>query len=325
MHPSSCKWRRGLMGALLALGLARSATAQTIWLAPLAPYPPAGIKGQPDLLDLFRPDALWGGTASAIKILQLPTQYMAWVPDDELRPIIRDLNRRGIGLAIESLAQNDDTTPRCGQGVEGYGRPKEVSQIATKIARVGGALRDLAMDEPLYYGHYYVGRGACRSTIDNVAERVSQVLAAYQEVFPDVVIGDIEPAGAFRKPEWRQDYRSWVKSFHEKVGVPLAFLRLDIDWNSGDPLQAVEDGIALARENGLKLQIVYNGRDNDKSDIAWIENAKAHIRLVESRLGGPPDAVIFQSWVSYPSHVLPETSATTLTGLVAWYLHKPGP
>ena len=313
-----------LVSGVCSASLGAAASAENIWLAAQAPYPPAGDPGRPDFMDLFNARAPWPETSRVVKVVQLPTQFMAWVPDGQLRIIIDDLNRRGISLGIESLAQNGDNEPRCGQRVEGYGHPKEVAAIAAKIQRVGGTLAYLAMDEPLTFGHFFNGPTACHSSVADVAERVAEVLGEYRRVFPNVIIGDIEPGGAFRSPEWNADYRQWVIDFREKVGTPLSFLRLDIDWNDGDPRQAVDEGIALARDNGLKLQIIYNGRDTDKSDQAWIESAKANIKLVESRLGGAADTVVFQSWAPHPTYLLPETSPTTLTGLLAWYLRSSG-
>ena len=309
--------------ALAALALAvsdKAANAETIWLAANGPYPPAGIPGVPDFMELFNSNGPWRSTSQSIKVIQFSTQFMAWVPDEQIKVIIDDLNRRGIALAIESLAQSDAVAPQCGQGVEGYGHPKEVALIAAKIKRAGGTLGYLAMDEPLFFGHYYDGSGACHSTITNVAERVADVLAEYKKVFPNVVIGDIEPAGAFRRPEWAGDYHRWTAAFREKVGTPLAFLRVDIDWNNADPKQALQEGIELAGNNGLGFQVIYNGRDTDKSDAAWIASAKANIGLIESYLGHPPESVVFESWVAHPTYLLPETSPTTLTGLIAWYI-----
>lgn len=313
---------RLLLVVFASVGFAGAGSAQTVWMAPKAPYPPAAISGNPDLMELFRTNAPWARTARSIKVLQLPTQFMAWVPDTQLEIIVQDLKRRGIELAIESLAQNDATEPHCGQGVEGYGHPKEVAAIAAKIKRVGGKLSFLAMDEPLYFGHYYRGPGACHSSVNNVAERVAAVLTEYRKVFPDVLIGDIEPAGAFRIPEWSGDYKQWVAAFRDKVGTQLGFLRADIDWNDAEPKQALADAVALARDNDLKFQIIYNGRDTDNSDDAWIQSAKANIRLSESIIPEAPDTIVFQSWAPHPIYLLPETSSTTLTGLIAWYLRS---
>jgi hypothetical protein len=56
-----------------------------------------------------------------------------------------------------------DNTPRpgapanCGANVEGYDSPEETARIAAKIKRAGINLRYIAMDEPLWFGHYYNG------------------------------------------------------------------------------------------------------------------------------------------------------------------------
>jgi hypothetical protein len=44
-----------------------------------------------------------------------------------------------------------------GANVEGYDSPEETARIAAKIKRAGINLRYIAMDEPLWFGHYYNG------------------------------------------------------------------------------------------------------------------------------------------------------------------------
>ena len=46
-------------------------------------------------------------------------------------------------------------------------------------------------------------------------------------------------------------------------------------------------------------------------------------RGIRSLLDLPLDQVVFQTWVSYPDHVLPETDPTSMTGIVLNYLQTP--
>ena len=318
------RWRGALAAALLLLtpGAALAAPGPQIWFAPQAPYPPAHIQGAPDFMALFAPGAPWQMVARQVQVLKLPTQFLSWVPDAQLATIVGFLKQHGIALAIESLAQSSVGQPACGQGVEGYGAPDQAALIATKIRRVGGTLSYVAMDEPLFFGHFYTGRNACRSPVDNVAERVAAVLAEYRAVFPHVALGDIEPAGGALLPGWGPAYRRWVTAVRRRMGVGLAFLDVDVDWNAPAHLTALLDQRGIAVANRLTLGVIYNGRDNAGTDAAWLAQLAANGRAIEGALGGPPAQVIFQSWVAHPSHLLPETSGTSFTHGILRYLER---
>jgi len=309
-----------LVLATLLFGQGSVAFGQSIWFAPRAPYPPAKIQGAPDFLDLFRTNAPWDTVSPHIKVIKLPTQFLTWVPDEQLAAIVADLRRRGIALAVESLAQSRVGQPPCADGVEGYGDPNQATIVATKIRRVGGQLRYLAMDEPLYFGHFYDGRTACHSSVDNVAERVAGIISAYRAVFPDVVVGDIEPAGAVLIPGWDQIFADWQSDFKKHVQAAISFFDIDVDWNNPNHLAAISRAAALARQRGLRLGVIYNGKDNDRSDGAWIADAKQNIRATENVLHSSPDDVIFQSWIPYPARLLPESDPNSFTSLISWYL-----
>jgi hypothetical protein len=133
-----------------------------------------------------------------VEVVSVATQAMNQISDEDLAKVAQRLNQHHIGLSLGLLAQ--DNTPRpgapanCGNNVEGYDSPQETARIAAKL-KAGISLRYIAMDEPLWFGHYYNEKNACRSSIDNVAERVAANLAAYVKLFPDVVIGDTVPIG----------------------------------------------------------------------------------------------------------------------------------
>ncbi len=299
--------RRVLFGwAVLAASPIGAAQAQIIWFAPRAPFPPAHAPGAVDLMDLFQPGAPWKEAASYVKVFKLPTMFLAWVPDEQLATIVQDLNRRGIALAMESLAQSVLDQPQCGHNIEGYGDPRMAQKIAEKIKRVGGNLSFVAMDEPLFFGHFYNSPVACHSSVDNVADRVAAVVSRYRAVFPDVRIGDIEPAGAALSPDWDTAFNAWLGAFQKAVGTPMAFLQVDADWNNPNHVEGIRRSAALAARNRLLLGVIYNGKGNDPTDRQWIASAKANIDSVEAILGHRPDQAIFQTWVAHPARVLPK-------------------
>ena len=292
----------------------------SIWFAPRCPYPPANVAGAIDLMDLFRPDAPWKRAAVHISVLKLPTQFLSWVPDSQLVLIIRDLNRRGIALAVEALAQNVVGEPACGQGVEGYGDPGQPDKIAEKIKRLGGQLAYVAMDEPLFFGRFYEGPTACHSSVENIAHRVAAIVGRYRLIFPNIQIGDIEPAGAPMRPGWDGSFNEWLLAFHNAVGVPIAFLQVDVDWNNPNHIDGLKKSVNLAAQSNLSFGVIYNGRDDATSDAQWIDTAKINIVNTESVLKGRPAQAIFQSWVSFPARLLPETNPKSLTYLIDYYL-----
>jgi hypothetical protein len=83
-----------------------------------------------------------------------------------------------------------DAPAHCGEGVEGYYAPFATAALAAKLKRAGGELQYIAMDEPLFFGHYYNEKNACRSSIRNVVDRVAANLREYQKIFPDAVLHD---------------------------------------------------------------------------------------------------------------------------------------
>lgn len=284
------------------------------------PFPPANITGASDFMELFKNDAPWGQASRHVHVFKFSNQFLSWLDDDQLVAIVQDLARRQIALGMESLAQSVVDQPACGQNVEGYGNPQDAANIAAKIHRAGGDLRYIAMDEPLWNGHFYSGTNACHSSIANVAERVGSVLSEYRRTFPNVVIGDVEPFPSLSsQPNWEGDYKNWVRAFGQTVASSLAFLHIDVDWNSGDYAAAIKGAVAVAKASGLKVGIIYNGSDNAQSDRDWLDQANAHITFVEKTLSIHPDHIIFQSWMRYPARAMPEASETAFTRLINSY------
>jgi hypothetical protein len=200
-----------------------------IWFSMGAISSPAGHHSW-ELL-FYRPDAPWPAHMDHVTVVGILTQALLKIPDAELTKVAARLKEKHMALGIEMLAQADDDPPGCGSGVEGYYAPFMVAALAGKLKRTGAELSYIAMDEPLYFGHYYNGKNACHSSIDNVAERVAKNLHEYLKVFPNAIIGDGEPFPAITdQPNWKDDYKHWIDAFHAKVGKELAFTDVDINW-----------------------------------------------------------------------------------------------
>jgi len=316
-----------------ALQLSLQVVAQEIWFAP--PAAPVGTRlhRAVDFMDLFSPDAPWQQAASHVKVFMLYGSYLSGAPREEVEHIVADLNRRHIPIALEVGVMNvgpKATNPACGGLglVEGYGIPKLARTQSEKIKQAGGSIRFIAMDEPVWFGHYFKerpgGQPGCHSSIAQILELIKEPLAVYAEEFPGVVVGDTEPTDIAEQDHWRDDLSAWAIGFRDKTGHPLAFTHLDIPFN-----RPGEEGFAVdfyhqakkLKQQGLigAIGIIYDGTPTYSSDEGWVQDAKAHIHLLEDKHGLHPDHALIQSWQAYPQHVLPDSAPGSLTGLINYY------
>jgi hypothetical protein len=206
----------------------------------------------------LQPNGTWPAFMDHVTVVGILTQVLVNMPDADLAKVAARLKDKHVALGIEMLAQADDDPPGCGGGVEGYYAPYMVANIAAKLKRTGAEPRYIAMDEPLWFGHYYNGKNACHSSIANVAERVAKNLDEYLKVFPNVTIGDGEPFPAITdQPNWKDDYKRWIEAFHAKVGKELAFSNVDINWGVKNWPRSVEAFQSFAKDARMPMGIIY--------------------------------------------------------------------
>lgn len=245
-------------------------------------------------------------------------------PDEILSKAFAKLKQKHVKFAMESLAQSWLHQPVCGQGVESYYDPPGARKTAEKIKAAGGELVYIAMDEPLWYGHYYDGRNACHSSIQNVAERAAAIMLEYKKVFPNVVIGDIEPFPALAsQPNWKETYREWMAAFAAAMGQPLGFLHIDINWSKPDWPDKLKETVKFARAEHLHFGVIYNGNvhaDPVSSNEKWLNSAIRNFQQIESDMGIVPDQVIFHSWEKFPPHLITDEHDLGQDHLVRQYI-----
>jgi hypothetical protein len=235
------------------------------------------------------------------------------------------LKEEHVALGIEMLAQADDDPAGCGGGVEGYYATHMVANIAAKLKRTGAEPSYIAMDEPLYFGHYYNGKNACHSSIDNVAERVAKNLHEYQKVFPNVIIGDGEPFPAITdQPNWKDDYKHWIEAFRAKVGKELAFTNVDINWGVKNWPSSVQTFDYFAKDAGMPIGIIYNAPPPSASTTnqGWLDGAVHNFTYIENTLHIVPDWAVFASWDKYPGHALTDENGPGEDYVLKQYLNK---
>ena len=284
-----------------------STLAPQVWISAVDPIVAAatGSTGSADYTSLFSSDANWPVTSAGTEVFKISTQFAANASDSDLETVINFLKQHHIMLALEGL-MIPSGPGGIGNNVEGYSAPGTMAAVAQRIARLGGDLSYVAMDEPLYYGHQDAGANAAEELISQVAQQVATSVAAIRAVFPYVKVGDIEPV-----PETK-DINQWAVAFHQATGQRLAFMDADVQWGPGwqPNLDVFAKGLVQAQ---VPLGVIYNGAATDPSAADWEATAVQRFSEIETDPLLRPVQAIIQTWTAQPTDVGPESSLGTLT------------
>jgi hypothetical protein len=302
----------------LAMAEEPERAAPLVWFSPLAPAiwsdGPAGVE---DYMKLFTPSAPWSEAASHTKVFLVNDIVflgdLSGTPSDsQWRQVFADLNRRGIAFAISWGPLSPEG---CGTNMEGFDGDNGV-RLANKVKALGGTLKYIAMDEPL------VGALGCNWTPRQAAENARRSIARVRTVFPDVIVGDIEPVPAAQAPaDWLSRYSAWLDAWKDVFGAPLPFFHLDVNW-SLDWIPHVEAMRHELVSRHIPFGMIYNGYWEDLADADWVRDAIAHFTKYETQTGVQPDHVAFEMWDHHPLHALPETSPAAMTYDVDRYFRQ---
>jgi hypothetical protein len=304
---------------MCGLCLASPASAADIWLAGLDPFIRHAIApdSPSDYPALFYEHAPWPRASRDVAVFMATTQYLVNAPESELSRMIQDLRRRHIALGLEALML--PLGGKCGSGVEGYSYPGAIAEAAGRAKRLGGTLLVAAMDDPLWFAHQADGPTACHSSIEEVARQIAVNVRALRGIFPDIRIGDIEPVALAKAPsDWIDEILQFAAAYRAATGSALEFVHADVDWH-GDWSEALPLLAGRLRAARVSFGIIYDGDEQDDKDIDWTTHAEQRFTEVEGQLGLEPDTAILQTWMRHPQHMLPETSAGTMTNLVVRY------
>jgi hypothetical protein len=285
-----------------------------VWLSPAFSF--AGHTGSVDNLELFKDSAPWAEARARVNVLKIAVHTLNQLPDDDLANMLSFLETHHIAFAVEygMLTASD----ACGRGVEGF-KPQEMpTHVSNRIKKLGGRIRYIAMDEPLYFGHYFNGNNACHWAVDAIARNAATNVKQFRAIFPDVEIGDIEPVNNIKSGDWLDEVREWIEAYRRESGAPLAFFHDDMIWR--EPIAARTRMLtAVLDAQGIEFGVIFNSRGDVSSDQDWLESAKRNIDEYRAGSLKAPDQIIIQSWKPYPTHVLPESNPFTLTHLVNYY------
>ena len=186
--------------------------------------------------------------------------------------------------------------------MEGFAARKTARVLARQIAKLGGELSYVAMDEPLWFGRHAVKPTSCYWGIPQIISEVAEGVAQLREAFPAVQVGDIEPIGGQSTFDWPAEIAAWADAFRVATGRPLAFIHADIQWSH--PWQVELKAVAdIAHGNGIPFGVIVDSDRPETSDVGWTTYAEAGLQAVRAVLGKLPDQLIFQ--LDTPSNSLP--------------------
>lgn len=317
------------LGVIAISAILSSAQTRDVWLIGIPPWARANVfhdTTPSDYLEMFQPDAPWSKSASQLRVFSTTGALINRESDETLQRVFADLKRRHIALAIEGgmlTGVGPSGHFECGRGVEGFGAAGSTRVLASRIKKNGGELAYIAMDEPLWYGHHFHGANSCQWAPEYIARQILGELKEVREIFPDVKVGDVEPIGSPQPPDWIDQIIAWTRTWRQITGEPFDFVRADVVWTGSwrSDLPVLKRKL---RAEHIEYSLIYDGGGTGKqeSDELWCEEAAQRIRTVEADPQMAPEQAVIQTWVRWPSHMLPETQPGTLTNLLLRYVSR---
>jgi hypothetical protein len=301
---------------VLALVSAHPATAEEIWFAPPDELPRFGQVAMADYPQLFEPDAKWALAASRINVFSLDPFYVLRAPEAELRRVLSFLAAHHIALNVGLQALPAEN---CGHDVEGIvSTVKEPLSVAQRLRTLNAEVSSFSFDEPLEYGHVYAHRDACRFSVKEVAQRLSQTVQGVRSIYPNAKFIDYEPPIDLSAAEWASTLKEWLEDYRAATGTPLDGMGMDIDFRK-PWLPVTRESTQILHAQGVKAGLFLDAAGGpDVTDESWM--AKARKNIVDVELAKLPlDFVIIATWMHHPTRALPETDPLALTSLVNWY------
>jgi hypothetical protein len=281
-----------------------------------APFPPNLLPsyGAVDYLNLFSPTAPWTTAASHIQVFKL-YPYTLSLPDADLKNLFSDLRRRHIAVGLEQGGLMRVDNGSCAGDFDG----NNALAYVQRIRDLGGSLQYVALDEPVFSAVVSTDSNACHWSVQQTVDNVATTVAAMRSVFPDLVVGDIEPVAAGASNDtYLSTYLRWIDAWKATTGKPFAFFHFDVAWGN-DWKPAVLALSSALRTRQIPVGQIYIGLPDVTTDRAWVVSTESEMVDFENHGGPAPDQVIFQSWNPLPHHVLPESDPSSFTYLIDRY------
>jgi hypothetical protein len=275
-------------------------------------------------MHLFDSPSPWPTGLSHIDVMQLRAPWFLRMPLETDQVAVDFLKQHNIALAVPLGFVSSDT---CGQGVEGIGGARQQRVYPREMKKRGIPLDYVVMDEPLYYGHDYSGKNACKLSISQVVTSVADNIKMIRSYYPNVRFVWVEPpqalvAGPREIAEFLDEYQAMLGEYPFSVRFDIAWAwreRRYPDWHT-----ALPGFIHMLEARGIGYGIIFNaGRVNGqapKTDADWIGSAKRNVADWMSTIPAKPNQIVIQTWTPNPVRIVPETDPTTMTGYLKWFV-----
>jgi hypothetical protein len=251
-----------------------------------------------------------------MQVYLMGADHLMGSPDDEIVRMADNLHRHHVALALAIMAIARLPNEPCGVG-ESYEPTSFHQHLAERLARLHVRPDIIRVDGVFFAGHYI----KCKLPIDELVRRASPTISAWAQVFPGIVVGDVEPWVAIMDhPGWQSEYAEMKRGIEAATGQKLAFVHSDVN-DHNHPNWAAELAAVppFVHRLGMKYGMIYDGRGPDPTDEQWLADARDRVVQMEDRLHVIPDQAVIQSWNKHPAHALPATDPTTLGSLLEWY------
>ena len=296
-------------------------TPPEIWMfaAPRKTSSAPGWEGvRNDAGDMWKPNAPWETVARFVKVIQFAPTSVDRASLSDLKEALADIKRRNITLAVgDGLLIRSD---RCRSNTEAYVNQQQLEGTFQKLKNSGADVKYVTMDEPFFYGHRDSSKTSCHESPEVLAHALSQSIELVRKYFPNAQFGADEVIDA--DVNWVHELTRWTDTFKAITGEPLAYIHADLDWSEGAVRNLVPLAAAL-RQRHIALGVIYDAdRFNNNSDENWSRNTVAHFAKVESGLRVHPNQAVIESWVRYPTRMLPENEPGTFTNVVLQYIRQ---
>ena len=285
-----------ILGSASAQG---ASSAAPLWYAPSAS---AGWQYFDNIMNL--PESVLGAL-SGIKIYEVMLQ----APDSMLTSFFSFIQQHHLKLSVEALPLVA-SPGQSGYGIESFGAPGDLAHLLSRVKSLGGNLDSVAWDEPWFFGH----EATNFYTLAGVAAQVANAVAIVHSLFPNALIGDIEPVSA--RPGEIAHLASWFEAYKAAVGKYPDFLQADIAYSDAGWQNILASVISAAHSHGIGVSAIVDGL-GASTDLTWSSLAVSRAGLLESVPDLRPDAIVVQSWEANPGLQPSASTAGTLASVAA--------
>jgi len=204
-------------------------------------------------------------------------------------------------------------------GVTGEGTFRKQKPKWDRLEQLGGNIYSVAMDEPLC-----CVRGNLHKPDEYAVEETANFIGLVRANYPNMLVGDIEPYPYVPLA----DQITWIDALQKRLAEKrirgLDFYRLDVNWIVFDlqgkgSWKEVKNLENHCRSVKLPFSLIYWSpvsaymkRFNLADDSTWLTGVMEQ-GYAYAGVRGAPDQYVLESWVSSPSHSVPETADYSFT------------